>query len=59
MHFYNISLKSIMYPEEFKIARIKPMYTKEYVHNVQNYWPVSLLSIFSKILEYLYLCIID
>jgi hypothetical protein len=34
-----------------QIAKAKPLYKKGNIHDVQNYRPVSILSVFSKLLE--------
>jgi hypothetical protein len=36
MHIYNTSLKSGKFPEKFKIAKLKPLYKKEDIHNAEN-----------------------
>ena len=38
-------------PDKFKIARVIPIYKKGYHSDLGNYRPISLLSIFSKLLE--------
>lgn len=48
---YNICFKSRTFPEKFKMARIKPLYKKGDIYNVKNYRPISVWSLFSKILE--------
>jgi len=51
-HIYNMSLNSGVFPELFKVARIKPLLKKGDTHNIRNYRPISILSVFfSKILE--------
>jgi potassium voltage-gated channel Eag-related subfamily H protein 8 len=50
-HIYNMSIKSGIFPEKFKIARLKPLYKKGDIQNMQNYRPISVLSVFSKILK--------
>jgi potassium voltage-gated channel Eag-related subfamily H protein 8 len=50
-HIYNISINSGTFPEKFKIARVKPLYKKGDIYSIQNYRPISILPIFSKILE--------
>jgi hypothetical protein len=38
MHIYNISIKSGIFLEKFKIVRVKPLYIKKRdIHNVKNY----------------------
>jgi hypothetical protein len=43
-----------MFPEKIKIAIVKPLYKKGDIYNVENYRPISVLSLFSKILETMY-----
>jgi hypothetical protein len=35
-----------MFPEKFKIARVKPLYKKGDIYSTKNYTPISILSIF-------------
>jgi potassium voltage-gated channel Eag-related subfamily H protein 8 len=50
-HICNILINSGTFPEKSKIARVKPLYKKGDIYSIQNYRPVSILLIFSKILE--------
>ena len=51
-HLVNCSQKSGIFPENGKIARIIPVYkNKGGKHMYENYRPISLLPIFSKIME--------
>jgi len=34
-----------------KIVRVKPLHKNRDIHNVQNYIPISVLTVFSKTLE--------
>jgi hypothetical protein len=45
-HNYNVSLNSGVFPNESKTAKAKPLYKKEDMYNIQNYRPISALSIF-------------
>jgi hypothetical protein len=47
----NNILASGIYPEELKVAKIIPLYKKGAHDSANNYRPISLLSVFSKILE--------
>lgn len=47
----NWSLSEGVFPEEFKIAKIVPLYKKGQRECIENYRPISLLSCVSKILE--------
>ena len=47
----NTSFASDTFPEILKVAIAKPLYKKGDTGEVQNYRPISLLSVFSKIIE--------
>lgn len=47
----NIVLENGCFPEELKLSKIIPIYKKGEHDNLNNYRPISLLSIFSKLLE--------
>ena len=51
IHSYNASLNSGMFPEMFKVARAKPLHKKGDIYSTQNYRPIPILPILSKILE--------
>ena len=48
---FNQSLQHGSLPEEWKLANIIPIYKKGDISNVENYRPISLLSVISKVLE--------
>ena len=48
---YNASLSSGCVPDQFKIATVIPVYKKDATTCMNNYRPISLLSVFNKILE--------
>jgi hypothetical protein len=50
-HIYNASLEAGIFPERFKIAKVKPLHKKGDKKEMKNYRPISLLCVFSKILE--------
>ena len=50
-HIVNLSLSQGFVPDEMKIARVIPLYKSEDKSFVKNYRPVSILPVFSKILE--------
>ncbi|KAG7295540.1 hypothetical protein JYU34_021763 [Plutella xylostella] len=50
-HLVNMSFEQGKFPDKLKISNIKPIHKKECRKNVNNYRPVALLSIFSKIFE--------
>ena len=47
----NLSFKVGIFPDILKIAKVIPLHKKECKLNFQNYRPISLLSVFSKIFE--------
>ena len=51
LHILNLSLAQGIFPDELKIANIIPLFKAEDPMLFNNYRPVSLLSIFSKIFE--------
>ena len=50
-HIINLSLNQGIVPQDFKNARVVPLYKKSSKTEPGNYRPVSILSILSKILE--------
>ena len=50
-YIYNVSFNSGVFPNESKIAKVKPLYQKGDRYDIQNYRPISVLSIVSKVLE--------
>ena len=50
-HIFNLSLRSGIFLNEFKLAKVIPIFKKGARHDVNNYRPISLLPVFSKILE--------
>jgi len=50
-HIYNMSLNSGTFPEIFKVTRVKPLHKKGDIYIIENCRPISILPIFSKILE--------
>ena len=47
----HLSLSTGVFPNDFKIAKVVPIYKKDNPENFGNYRPVSVLPCFSKILE--------
>ncbi|PNF39304.1 hypothetical protein B7P43_G16557 [Cryptotermes secundus] len=47
----NQSLSTGYFPDQLKMAKVKPLYKKGSETDVANYRPVSLISVFSKIIE--------
>ena len=50
-YIYNLSLSSGVVPDKFKIAKVIPIFKKGSATLTCNYRPISLLSIFNKLLE--------
>ena len=48
---YNISFSTGLVPDQFKIANVIPIYKRGPETMLNNYRPISLLSVFNKILE--------
>ena len=51
VYFLNLCLQQGIFPTSFKKAIIKPIYKAGDKHLFNNYRPISLLSVFSKLLE--------
>ena len=49
--FFNLCLSNAVFPDLLKVAIIKPIYKAGHKYCFSNYRPISLLPIFSKILE--------
>ena len=50
-HVFNISLRFGIFPDLMKKAKIRPLFKKGDRQDIQNYRPIAVLSVFSKILE--------
>ena len=53
-HGFNISFKTGVFPDKLKIAKIIPIFKAGNKENCTNYRRISLLPLFSKILEKLF-----
>ena len=51
LHICNLSLKNGEFPEKMKLAKVLPLFKSGNKCDVGNYRPISLLPLFSKILE--------
>ena len=51
VYLFNKSVRECKFPNRLKLARIVPIYKKGSKSDVNNYRPISLLNIFSKIFE--------
>ena len=47
----NLSISLSLFPDDYKIAKLKPLYKKEVKTKPKNYRPISLLPLLSKIIE--------
>jgi hypothetical protein len=41
-HIYNVSLRSGVFPDEWKAAKVKPLYKKGDRYDIQNYRPITI-----------------
>ena len=57
--FSSNSLTTGVFPSRMKIAKIKPIFKSGAKTDIGNYWPVSLLPQFKKMLEKLFLNTLD
>ena len=48
LHFF---LKSGIVLEKVKTVRVKPLHKNQDIHNIKSYIPISVLSVFSKMVE--------
>ena len=48
---FKASLEEAIFPEKLKIAKVIPAFKKGDKENVENYRPISILPVFSKVLE--------
>ena len=46
-HSSNVSLRSGVFPDEWKSAKVKPLYKKGDRYDIQNYRPIPVISIFA------------
>ena len=50
-HIFNLSIRKGTFPEVFKNAKVTPVYKKGSFQDVNNYRPISILPVLSKIIE--------
>lgn len=50
-HIYNLILSSGVFPKMMQIARVVPIYKNGDKNNLNNYRPISVLPVFSKVIE--------
>ena len=50
-HVFKVSIKQGIFPNSLKIAKVTPIFKSGAKYNVSNYRPISILPVFSKVLE--------
>ena len=50
-HIFKVSIKQGIFPDSLKIAKVTPIFKSGAKDNVSNYRPISILPVFSKVLE--------
>ena len=50
-HLFNLSFQTGIFPDKLKIAKVTPLFKSDDKKSVSNYRPISVLPVFSKILE--------
>ena len=50
-HVFKVSVKQGIFPDSRKIAKVTPIFKSGAKDNVSNYRPISILPVFSKVLE--------
>jgi hypothetical protein len=50
-HLINLSLKTGFFPDEFKVAKVIPIFKDSDKHDFSNYRPISLLNSLSRLIE--------
>jgi hypothetical protein len=50
-HIYNVSLRMGIFPHEWKLSKVKPLYKNGDRYDIQNYRPISIISVLAKLLE--------
>ena len=51
LHIFRLSLEEGIFPDDLKAAKVTPIFKAGDENDFGNYWPISVLSCFSKILE--------
>ena len=51
IHIFNCSLRFGIFPNELKVSKVIPLFKQGCRRNLNNYRPISILPVFSKILE--------
>jgi hypothetical protein len=50
-HIYNLLLMSGVFPDDWKAAKVKPLHKKGDRYDIQNYRPISIITVLAKLLE--------
>ena len=50
-HVFKVSIKQGIFPDTLKIAKVTPIFKSGAKGNVRDYRPISILPVFSKVLE--------
>ena len=50
-HVFKVSIQQGIFPDSLKIAKVTPIFKSGDKDNVSNYRPISILPVFSKVLE--------
>jgi len=50
-HMYNLSLNSCVFPYTWKTKKVKPLYKQRDKYDMKNYRPISIITVFAKLLE--------
>ena len=48
---FQSSFNEVIFPEQLKVAKVSPIFKAGNIEEVGNYRPISVLPIFSKVLE--------
>ena len=51
LHIFNLSLRTGFFPDKLKKAKVIPLHKSGNTTDIENYRPISILPVFSKILE--------
>jgi hypothetical protein len=44
----NVSLSSVAFPDRLKTSKVLPLYKRGGIHDIKNYRPMSISSVFPK-----------
>ena len=50
-HVFKVSIKQAIFPDSLKIVKVTPVFKSGAKDNARNYRPISILPVFSKVLE--------